>query len=469
MEKGSRLKFNIAGPGGNGPPPQLVADLKRSGLLISEDCEGGEALRFADENLFLFLPMLTSFDVRLVPVSKEGCPVRFCTAILKSISDQPQPQEKLINPIPAGGQGRTPIAAAFGCLGELAERLSLCTLGESDPRIFSKNDLQPEVGLDRILGLSEAQVQKIWRKTNWETGRLRGGENDWEQMTTRRVKVQHLGGADCAYMPSLGVLFHEIEQIAGTDFSFASSAGCAVWRTMEGARERALLELVERDAVAQAWYNRLGITALPVEILNDVLPVSLNGFLEKSARSRQLYKVATDLDVHVVLAVSFEKDGKGASFGASAGWNIASACEGAVQEMLQSEFSLELMARAYPLGDGMDRTNDPIPRQLIYAREKSILNDLPLNDVATVREAELARSYSYGRLLQSCLDREIDIWEFNATRPDLNIPCVKLFSPELCSWEPRFGKKRLYDGVVQRGLRRTVAREAEFAARPFPF
>jgi ribosomal protein S12 methylthiotransferase accessory factor len=469
MEKSGQLNFDDAMLVGNRLSPQLVADLKLAGLLISEDSDGEEVLRIADQDLFLFIPMLTSFDVRLVPVSKEGCPVRFCTGILKPISDQPQSQEKPINPIPAGGQGRTPAAAAFGCLGELAERLSLCTLGESDPRVFSRNGLQPEVGLDRILGLSEAQFQKISRKINWEPGRLHGGEIDWEQMTNRRVKVHRLGGADCAYMPSLGVLFHEFEQITGTDLSFASSAGCAVWRALEGARERAFLELVERDAVAQAWYNRLGITMLPVEFLRDELPVSLIAFLENPTRSRRLYRVATDLDVHVVLAVSFQDDGKGAAFGASAGWNIASTCEGAVQEMLQGEISLELMERAYPSESGMDRAGSGFPRQLIYAREKSIFKDLPLNDVATVQEAELARSYSYDGLLQSCLDREIDVWEFDATRPDLNIPCVKLFSPELCSWEPRFGKKRLYDGVVQRGLRPTVASEAEFAARPFPF
>jgi ribosomal protein S12 methylthiotransferase accessory factor len=469
MEKSGQLNFDDAMPVGNRLSPQLVADLKLAGLLISEDSDGEEVLRIADQDLFLFIPMLTSFDVRLVPVSKEGCPVRFCTGILKSISDQPQSQEKSINPIPAGGQGRTPAAAAFGCLGELAERLSLCTLGESDPRVFSRNYLQPEVGMDRILGLSEAQIQKISQKINREPGRLHGGEIDWEQMTARRVKVQRLGGADCAYMPSLGVLFYEFEQITGADLSFASSAGCAVWRTLEGARERALLELVERDAVAQAWYNRLGITALPAEFLRDELPASLIAFLENPTRSRRLYRVATDLDVHVVLAVSFEDDGKGAAFGASAGWNIASTCEGAVQEMLQGEISLELMDRAFPPGNRPERASDALPRQLVYAREKSIFNDLPLNDVSTVRDTELARSHSYRGLLQSCLDREMVIWEFDATRSDLNIPCVKLFSPELCSWEPRFGKSRLYDGVVRRGLRKTAAKEAEFAARPFPF
>jgi ribosomal protein S12 methylthiotransferase accessory factor len=469
MNKGGRLNIDDAGLGGNGVPPQLIADLKRSGLLISEQGNYGEVLRIADEDLLLFVPMLTSCEVRLVPVSNEGCPLRFCTGILKSDSDKTRALGRPAKPIPSGGQGWTPVSAAFGCLGELAERLSLCTLGTSDPRIFSKSGLQPEVGLDRFLGLSDTQVQQITRNINWYPDRFYSGEIDWGLISTRRIKVQRLGGGDSAYLPSLGVLFQEFEQITDIDLSFASSAGCAVWHTMEGARERALLELVERDAVAQVWYNRLGITVVPGEVLSEVLPGSLAGFLENPGRSRRLYKVATDLNVHVVLALSFKEDGKSAAFGASAGWDIGSACEGAVQEMLQAEISLGLMELAFPPEKGVDHAGADLPRQLNYAREKSILDDLPLNDVSVVPETDLAKSYSYEGLFQSCLDKEIEIWEFDATRPDLKIPCVKLLSPELCSWEPRFGKKRLYDGVVQRGLRGTAAKEAEFASRPFPF
>jgi ribosomal protein S12 methylthiotransferase accessory factor len=97
------------------------------------------------------------------------------------------------------------------------------------------------------------------------------------------------------------------------------------------------------------------------------------------------------------------------------------------------------------------------------------LNDLPLGKVQETVGGQLERRFSYDDLLQSCSERGIDIWEFDATRQDLGIPCVKLLSPHLCGWEPRFGKARLYQGVVDRGLRSSPAEEAEFAARPFPF
>lgn len=84
-------------------------------------------------------------------------------------------------------------------------------------------------------------------------------------------------------------------------------------------------------------------------------------------------------------------------------------------------------------------------------------------------EAQGRQIFPEEALLQACLDRGFDVWEFDATRPDLQIPCIKLFSPDLCTWEPRFGRKRLYQGVVDRGLRSAPASEAEFAARPFPF
>ncbi|GAB4576826.1 MAG: hypothetical protein Tsb0019_02400 [Roseibium sp.] len=221
--------------------------------------------------------------------------------------------------------------------------------------------------------------------------------------------------------------------------------------------------------MAQAWYNRLGITCLGKAALREILPASLIAYMDGQPREWGVYALRSDLKVKVALAVSHVADGYGCAFGSAAGWDMTSACTGAVHELLQSENALSLMENAYPAGQTGSASPEGEPRQLSYARQRSILKDLPLNSLPAHGDAELGQTYTFDDLMQSCIDAGIEIWEFDATHPELNIPCIKLMSPQMCSWEPRFGRERLFRGVVDCGLRAAPATEAEFAARPFPF
>ncbi|WP_299813712.1 YcaO-like family protein [uncultured Roseibium sp.] len=452
-------------------PPKVVADLLRTGLLVGE--EGTDRLHMADRSLSLFLPLLTSFDVKIVPVSIDACPVRFCSGILTMASDIPGSDGPVVKSIPAGGQGRTSESATISCIGELTERISLCSEGKRDARIFTSDKYQPQVGISRMLGLSSTQEQQLARRLSAGGKGAKGGVPDWQDMSDRRVRLTRLGGHASepviAEFPATGILFNELERVTGGRMSLASSSGCAVWSDLEGARERALLELVERDAIAQAWYNRLGITLLTEGCLAELLPGSLCAFLSDRERFWRLCIVDTELDAFVVLAFSHELDGRRAAFGSSAGLDLASTCESAIQEMLQAEYSLDLMERAYSGAAAPGGAPGSLPRQLIFARERSILEELPLTDAPVASAGDLEKSFTFEGLLQGCLEKGFEIWEFDATRSDLKVPCIKLLSPDLCSWEPRFGKRRLFEGVVNRGLRATPATESEFAARPFPF
>ncbi|WP_297588971.1 YcaO-like family protein [Roseibium sp.] len=441
----------------------------RVGLLVPGADETAHWPEMADGDLSLFLPLLTSFDIRLVPMTRADCPLFFCTGLLKPIRPQDEAGGAEVGPIPAGGQAGTARNAALGCLGELAERISLWTMGRYDTRIVARQQTQSQVELGEVLGLSDLQALNVARHLQFNGSTDNDGVPEWGSLSNSRINVRSLADGRLAQLPSVGVLFREMELETGSEISFASSVGCAVWRDLKGARERAFLELVERDAVAQSWYNRLGITRLSGGLLSEILPGQLMDFLIALDRHWEVFAVQTDLDVHVVMAMSWTAGGRRTAFGSSAGWDIASACHGAIEEMLQSENALHLMDKAYPVTGQASIDGVGLPRHLAYARNKSILEDLPIEAALPADETLCQRDFSYDGLLQSCLDRKFEIWEFDATRPDLKIPCVKLLSPDLCSWEPRFGKQRLYTGVVERGLRPEPAREEEFSSRPFPF
>ena len=449
---------------------QVKSDLRRVGLLLPNTHSQSSDVEQAHGDLGLFLPLLARYDVRLVPFARKGCPIRFCTAILKQQRGESRAELSLPKPISAGGQGNTLVVAALGCLGELAERLSLCSLGQDDPRGKAREDMLPEVEIAKVFGLSETPLGNSEAHVRPVGGKSGKGEASWREMPESQVDLTLLGGGGKAQFPSAGVLFGDLGGIANKKAGFASTVGCAVWSNREGARSRALLELVERDAVAQAWYNRLGITRLNQDQIRSILPDLLVDFLEQESRQWTLCKVDTDLCAHAMIAVSSEADGKNAAFGSAAGWTMTEAANAALREMLQSENALQLMARAYPEHDGKPSKRLTPPRQLVYARQKSIFDDLPIAWNDPVGDEQLdSNRFTYEDLVQSCLEQGLEIWEFDATRPDLNIPCIKLLSKDLCSWEPRFGKRRLFEGVVERGLRAQPATVAEFARRPFPF
>jgi len=463
-EKGAGATIGL-----DGLAETVMSDLARVGLVTPGVAEEQGQVRSAETGLDLFLPLLTRHDIRLVPTVREGCPVRFCTGILKMTVPQSEAAASAERSIPAGGQGDSEKNAAFGCLGELAERVSLCSLGAHDPRVFGRTEKQPEVDLVAMLGLSDSQVLAAARRAGLSVGAAETQAPDLSGLSRRRVAIRNLASGQVAQLPAFAALFQEGKTEAGGRVSFASTVGCAVWPTSEGARSRALLELAERDAVAQAWYNRLGISRLDRGQLMELLPASLIAYLDRQPREWGVYALRTDLKVGVVLAVSYEAGGLRCAFGSAAGWDLASACNNALEELLQSENSLSLMEKAYPA----DAANGPAagrePRQLAYARRHSILDDLPLASAPVVREAEMRATYDYEALKQSCADADIEIWEFDATHPELKIPCIKLMSAQLCTWEPRFGRERLFRGVVDCGLRARPASEAEFATRPVPF
>lgn len=459
------------GVAGSSPGPldgldeAVLADLERVGLLTSEYHGPLRKMRIVDQALRLFAPVLTEYEVRLVPMDRAECPVRFCTGLAKPALAKGAQPAGLPGPIPAGGQGDEMRNAALGCLGELAERLSLCSLGDQDPRVFAAHNEQPEVDFRRIAGLRAQQEDAASPGGCQEDDKLRDSAVDRSEAPSRRVALRNLINGDQAQFPAFGVLFQEIERPGAGYPSIASTVGCAVWTDADGARERALLELVERDAVAQAWYNRLGITFLPPTLIGDSLPEQYVAYLNARPRQWGLYHVASDLPVPVAMAISSDKNGFRCAFGSSAGWTLASACRSAVEEMLQSENALDLMEEAFPAGQQDVR----VPRQLAYARTRSIFEDLGLRDLPPAEKSRIIPETGYEELVAACAAQGHTIWEFDATRPDLAIPCIKLLSPDLCTPEPRFAKRRLFEGVVKRGLRACPASEAEFAARPFPF
>jgi ribosomal protein S12 methylthiotransferase accessory factor len=415
----------------------------------------------------LFAGLIDLYDPVLKQVVLKDCPMRFCTGLIRLPSPSNTASVEACITIPAGGQGRDPAMAAISCLGEMAERISLFSEGAGDPRIHGRNEELEDLSLGPVLGFSARQERRFADLYPAVQAVLRNDRIDWNGVSDRRLEVTNLRDGRLAQIPAYGVLMGEGEDAGRSVPRVASSSGAAVWSSRDEAAQRALHELVERDAFGRAWYNRLGITRVCPEDWGRILPENLAHYLITRSRFTCVFRVASDFDVHVLAAVSCQQNGLGGCLGVAAAPSAAEAASSSVSEMLQAELSLELSARAYEAD--RRRGDARMPPGLAVAGTLRLFDELGLDDLPSTDLQALERIYDAGTLERSCHARNIDLWRFDATRADLGVPCVKILSPQLCSWQPRFGKQRLFADGGSLSVAEMESLELEFEKRPFPF
>ncbi len=120
----------------------------------------------------------------------------------------------------------------------------------------------------------------------------------------------------------------------------ANSTGCATGPTRYDATAAALLECVERDAVALWWHGSLPAGLLSLDLIDAPQP-RLFWWLHQRTRSTQLLDLSTDIGLPVVAAVSADPDGRFVAMGSAARPLLADAALAAVTEMVQTEISMD--------------------------------------------------------------------------------------------------------------------------------
>jgi thiazole/oxazole-forming peptide maturase SagD family component len=120
----------------------------------------------------------------------------------------------------------------------------------------------------------------------------------------------------------------------------ADSTGCAAGTTLEEATMSALLECIERDAMAIWWYGKQSRPHVEPEIL-DLKQPRLTWWLESRERETRLIDITSNIGVPVVAAISSETDGSTVAIGTAAKSTLEEAAVAAVTEMVQTEVAIK--------------------------------------------------------------------------------------------------------------------------------
>jgi ribosomal protein S12 methylthiotransferase accessory factor len=240
----------------------------------------------------------------------------------------------------------------------------------------------------------------------------------------------------------------------------ADSNGCAAGNTLQEAIVQGFLELVERDAYAIWWYNRLQREELDLGQFDDSYVRDLHRQLADEGRRLWVLDITSDLGVPTYVAMLhwIQNGHENIEFGSGAHFDSRIALLRTLTELNQF-LSIGLMGGGTGEKPSLDRVNP------LHLKEHPFLT--PSGKPA----APLDSGSKFGPLentlqqVEACVAiakrAGLDFLLLDQTRPDVEVPVVRVIVPGLRHFYRRFAPGRLYDVPVKLGLRDQPALESE--------
>ncbi len=231
----------------------------------------------------------------------------------------------------------------------------------------------------------------------------------------------------------------------------SDSNGCAAGNTLEESIVQGFLELVERDSYAIWWYNRLQRAEVDLNQFDNSYVRDLRTQLAETGRRLWVLDVTSDLGVPTYVAILhwMQNGQENIEFGSGAHFDKRIALLRALTELNQF-LSIGLMGG----GTGEKSSLDGItPLRL---KDHPFLT--PSGNPADQPEpgATVGFLHNTRGQVDACVDiarrAGLDFLVLNQTRPDIEVPVVRVIVPGLRHFYRRFGPGRLYDVPVKLGL-----------------
>jgi ribosomal protein S12 methylthiotransferase accessory factor len=240
----------------------------------------------------------------------------------------------------------------------------------------------------------------------------------------------------------------------------ADTNGCAAGNTLEEAIVQGFLELVERDAYAIWWYNRLRRPEVDLGHFNDSYVRDLQTQLADTGRRLWVLDVTSDLGVPTYVAILhwMQNGHENIEFGSGAHFDRRVALLRTLTELNQF-LSIGLMGG----GTGEKSSLDGITP--LHLQEYPFLIPSGNPVVETDSPAKFGPLETTRQQVDACVDiarrAGLDFLVLDHTRPDVEVPVVRVIVPGLRHFYRRFAPGRLYDVPVKLGLRDQPMPESE--------
>lgn len=387
----------------------------------------------------------------------------------------------------SSGKGTSDTQARASAIGESLERHSGVYTGEEPSYVASFNELATH-RIDAIhpvtlQGFSDRQYAERDRWNAFGVGPMAVPLPFDDDRPVAWSPAWSLTDRRQVLLPT-AFLFYAAD-VPGASMVVADSNGAAAGTSIEDATLQGLCELIERDAVAQWWYNRLARPSIDLDTCDGEWVGRLRA--EHARLGRQLWALdlTSDLGVPVVVAVSRRaggsspRDAAGSedillSFGAHPDPQVA------VTRALAEHQQFLPATRGSRVGatDGASPIGDSVQQHwwdTATLDEHPYVGADPRRSPTTVSSlgvpvAELADGCNVGAVVHVLRARleavGLRLLVADMTRPDIGLPVVKVVVPGLRHFWPRLGPGRLYDVPVALGRLPHANREADLNPEP---
>lgn len=374
----------------------------------------------------------------------------------------------------SSGKGRTAEAAKASALCEALERYSGVYQGSESFISAAYNEVASEaIHPNEIMLFSQQQYtqRELW---NARGSRFQiiprqldpSTKIEWCEVESLLGECPRLAPAACCYYgyPTSNDVF----------YAWADSNGAAAGTTIEDATLQACYELIERDAVALWWYNRIARPRIDVKSFNDNYLDNCISFYTSIGRDFWALDLTTDFGIPVIVALSRSLNGSAEDImmGFGSHSDASKALVRAVTEL--NQFLPAVLERN---SDGTTSyAYDDIDAKKWWS-EATVDNQQWLSHPKGTSQQE-RKKLDYEDLgslsILDQLDRQLEaiktsglhVYRLNQTRPDIGLPVVKLFAPGMRHFWARYDSGRLYEVPVQLGW--LPAAQPESCLNPYP-
>jgi oxazoline/thiazoline synthase len=251
------------------------------------------------------------------------------------------------------------------------------------------------------------------------------------------------------YLPT-SILYFSYPAI---DQHSADSNGCAAGNTLEEAIVQGFLELVERDSYAIWWYNRSQRSEVDLDQFDDSYIRDLRVQLAETGRRLWVLDITSDLGIpsFVALAHSMEDSQEQIEFGSGAHFDPRIAVLRAMTELNQF-LSIGLMGGRSPEALYHHGSSPPPPFRL-KDHPYLIPGDSSVHQpYVGSKFSELDKRDQVMACVSLAKQQGLDFLVLDQTRPDIEVPVVRVIVPGLRHFYRRFASGRLYDVPAKLGL-----------------
>lgn len=333
----------------------------------------------------------------------------------------------------AFGKGRCPVSAKVSALCEALERASVLFRGDEPLLKSSSEALFPRA----VLPLELQHFHPVQLSFPDQTHGL--GPVPQKMIGTEAmdwVPAWSLRDNERRYVPADAV-FHGMPKQQQYRAAVFESNGLSAGNTLGEAVVQGLLELIERDAVAIWWFNRLLRPAMCTDCMKGEawFEISL-ALLKRNGWQVHFLNLTLDTATPVVAAVGCI--GGGYLIGYGSHFDPRLALSRALTELIQ----LQAIMKPVRPPKGWEDVTYLYPSPEAKALEASFFHP-----TTTLTTSDLV---IWG--VSKVADVGVDTIVINVSRPDIGIAVVKVMAPGLRAFRPRFGEGRLYEVPVTLGL-----------------